>query len=134
MKLFALVLFLCAVPSYAADSCEKPRHFKQFDWAPVHDKKSVSPSTLPSNVQRAVNHYMVAQKFDRSRFRTAEEAFRTWRDPADRRYYPIVLARDEGRCLLLEIENRSAFDANWFVVYSKSLDCIVGTFVWRVQG
>lgn len=121
--------------SWRADSCTRPRHFKQFDWAPTApDQKTVAPATLPSDVQVAVNKFLVARDFDSTRFKTAEEAFRAWDNPADRRYYPVVAARDEGRYFLLEVQNRSAFDANWFFVYSKQLRCIVGGFAWRGQG
>jgi hypothetical protein len=110
------------------ESCEKPRYFERFNFAPRGvDAKTRNPGVLSPDVQAAVNRYVAQNATRTSRPLPANE-------PTYGTSHRILAARDEGRYVLLEIENPTAFDANWFVVYSKNLDCIVGTFVWRTQG
>lgn len=136
VALLALLIPLSAACSFVRpDSCTRPRHYKQFDWAPVgHDEKTRAAAALPPDVQIAVNRFITSLEYDRARYRSADEAFAAWPDPADRRFYPVLAAREERNYLLLEVQNPTAFDANYFLIYSKRLHCIAGTFAWHGQG
>jgi hypothetical protein len=134
--LFALLIPLSAACSLVRpDSCTRSRHYKQFDWAPRgDDEKTRDPATLPKDVQIAVNRFITSLEYDGVIYRSAAEAFAAWPDPADRGYYPVLAAREERNYLLLEAQNPTAFDANYFLIYSKRLHCIVGYFAWHLQG
>jgi len=122
-----------ACGSLRRDSCTRPRGFKQFNLPPVATEQERSAArVLPPHVQAAVNIYILKNYLYDPRI-GPDEAVRRLVDRSDPRLAPIVAVRDTGKYLLLHVQNITALSSDFFLVYSKDRDCVVGQFAWYLQ-